>query len=228
MGGECADCRKSLSRVIASRQWQKHRREWGQPHRPSHIPGASRNPGKSVLAEDAGEQVDFAVTRVFDLIAVDCGEEGRELECVEDADGERLMFRSADEEGKACVVKLLEHFANAGIDGIVRPAFAVIAGAVVAGQGKARFFGSVRKQFDNPLFDGRADEPVEGAEVAHVAVVEYLAQAAENAGFRVGEGSVEVEDEGRSGKGHGLSFADETAPDRQASKPVARLADWLT
>jgi hypothetical protein len=25
-----------------------------------------------------------------------------------------------------------------------------------------------------------------------------------------------------------LSFADETAPDRQASKPVARLADWLT
>ena len=64
------------------------------------------------------------------------------------------------------------------------------------------------KKFDDPLFHGRADEAVERAVVAHAAGVDDLAQAAEDAGFGVGEGSVKVEDEGGKNERHASSFAE--------------------
>ena len=87
-----------------------------------------------------------------------------------------------------------QHLADAGEDGVVRPAFTVVAGAVVAGEGDAFGGGSVGEKVDGPLFDGRADEVVEGAVALDAAGVDDFLQAAEDAGFGVGEGSVEVED----------------------------------
>jgi hypothetical protein len=105
-------------------------------------------------------------------------------------------------------VKLGEHIANTGEDGVVLPALAVITDSVVAGHGGAIFVGCVGEKCDGPLFDRRANETVQRALVAHVAGVDDLAETAENAGLGVGEGSVEVEDEGRQGMGHDSSFAE--------------------
>ena len=105
-------------------------------------------------------------------------------------------------------MKLGEHRAHTGEDGVVVPAFAVVAGAIFARQFGASFLAGVGQQLGCPLFNWRPDETIERALIAHVAGVEDLTQAANDARFGVGECSIEVEDESGLWKWHGLSFAE--------------------
>ena len=66
------------------------------------------------------------------------------LEFLEDAHGKVLVLRCAHVKRKAVAVQLREHLGDAGIDRIVAPADAVVAGAVVARQRHAILFAAVR------------------------------------------------------------------------------------
>ncbi len=52
------------------------------------------------------------------------------------------------------------------------------------------------QEFGGPLFNRRPHEAVQRTLIAHISGVEHLAQATDNAGLGVREGSIEVEDEG--------------------------------
>ncbi len=120
-----------------------------------------------------------------------------QLKVLKNAHGKVLPLGGADVERKPLAVKDGEHLADAGKHRVVLPAFAVVAGSVVAGQCYAGFVGCVRHQLYGPLLDGRADETVQRARIADLVGFDYLAQAADYAGFGVSEGSIEVKDQGR-------------------------------
>ena len=105
-------------------------------------------------------------------------------------------------------MKLDQHFADAREDRIVPPALTAVAGAVIACERGAFFLGCVRQQLLDPLLDRRADKAVERPTVTHIARIENLAEAANNAGFRIGESSVQIENQRGQAMGHGLSFAE--------------------
>jgi len=126
------------------------------------------------------------------------------------------------------VAQLGKHFAHAGIDGIVFPAFAVVTAAVIARQRGSFFFACLGEQCSSPLFNRGPDEALQRTLIAQVAGVDHSAQATENAGFGVRQGSVEVEDEGGKDLRHISSFAERNAAvlkqegDRATGKSVFR------
>jgi hypothetical protein len=161
-----------------------------------------------VLTHQTGQEIDLAVAGVLGFVAVDGREKARELEEIENAHGEVALLRGADKEREGLGVKLSEHFADAGEDGVVPPAFEVVTGAIVAGEFDTGGVGCVGQDFGGPFFYGRTDKAFEWALIAEVAGVENFTQAGDDAGHGVGEGSIKVEDEGGLGEEHGLSFAE--------------------
>jgi hypothetical protein len=82
------------------------------------------------------------------------------------------------------------------------------------------------KQFGGPLFYRRADEMVQRAGIDHAVRVERLAEAAQNSRFRVREGSIQVEDEGRELIGHFSSFAEMRAEAKIAASTSNCTGNW--
>ena len=67
------------------------------------------------------------------------------------------------------------------------------------------------EQCGGPLFNRGPDEALQRTLIAQVVGVDHSAQATENAGFGVRQGSVEVEDECGQFLGHISSFAERNA-----------------
>ena len=94
---------------------------------------------------------------------------------------------------KALAVELCQKLGHAGENRVVAPAHAVVTGAVLARQLRAILRAAVRQQLCRPLLYRRSDEAVEGIVAADLACVEHFAQTADDAGFRIGESSVQIE-----------------------------------
>lgn len=68
--------------------------------------------GKKTLAENERQQIDFAMARVFQLVAADGGKKRGQFERFENTHRGRFVFRGADVERKPMLAKHDQHVAR--------------------------------------------------------------------------------------------------------------------
>src|ERR1700678_270726 len=150
---------------------------------------------QAAVAHQSGKQVRLAVAQVFSPVAIDCLKAPGKFEEIKDAHREMMMLGGADVKRESLALEPSKHFPDSGIDGVLIPSLASVAGAVILGKLGACLLCATWHQLGNPLFNRRTHEALQRPLNNQAMSLKNLPQAGDNSWFGVSERSVEIKDE---------------------------------